>query len=240
MYRLAYRADETPEVATLEFDPEDGKPFPFEPGMFIMISGLDSENKAHVARSFSVASDPGSVQMELYIVKQPHQGTSIAHTSHFMEAKLGDKFIVKGPYGQFRFDPYKDDKVLYLAGGTGIAPFMSMLRHIKALGAKTDVKLIYSVKYPNEIIRKNELQELSKQISLQTFVTVTRPQQGDNWSGLTGHIDSAMISKLVTDVTERMCYICGPPAFVQAVKSALFSLNVKQERVSADVWDAGN
>lgn len=239
-YRLAYKIDETPEVLTLEFDPEDNKPLPFEPGMFVMISGIDSNNKPHVARAFSVASDPGSTRLELYAVKQPHQGTAAAHTSHFVEAKIGDEFIVKGPYGQFKFDPYKKDKVLYLAGGTGIAPFMSMLRHIKALGTKNNVKLIYSVKYPSEIIRKAELQELSTQIDLETFVTVTRPQQGDNWAGLTGHIDNIMINKLVPDVLERMCYICGPPAFVQAVKMALYSLGVKPENVSADVWDTGS
>ncbi|MEM3791609.1 MAG: FAD-binding oxidoreductase [Candidatus Micrarchaeaceae archaeon] len=240
MYRLVEKEDETPEVLTVRFDPEDGEPLKFDPGMFIMISGIDESNKKYVARSFSVASEPSSKRMELYVVKQPHQGTAIAHTSHFVEAKIGDRFAIKGPYGQFRFDPNKDPKVTYIAGGTGIAPFMSMLRHIKALGADTDVKLLYSVKYPSEIIRKKELEEISKEIKLEYFVTVTRPQQGDGWSGLTGHIDANMIKAKVPDVNERMCYICGPPGFVNAIKAQLASLGVPQSRISADVWDAGN
>ncbi|MGC8676363.1 MAG: ferredoxin--NADP reductase [Candidatus Micrarchaeia archaeon] len=239
IYTLAERLDETPEVLTLRFEPEDGKPLDFEPGMFIMISGIDAEGKQHVARAFSIASDPGSSTLELYAVKQPHPGTAMARTSHFAEAAIGSKFLVKGPYGQFKFDPYKDQKVLYIAGGTGIAPFMSMLRHIKALGANTDVKLIYSVKYPSEIIRKSELAELQKRIRLELFVTVTRPQQGDGWTGLTGHINSDMIKKIVPDFGERMCYICGPPKFVQAIKAALAELDVKPEKIMADVWDTG-
>lgn len=239
-YKLIEKVDETPEVLTIRFGPSDNLPMAFDPGMFIMISGINKETGArYVARSFSIASEPSAPVMEFYIVKRPHIGTSIEHTSHFVDATIGDTYVIKGPYGQFRFDPKENHKVLFIAGGTGLAPFISMLRHIKAMGSGNDVDLMYSIKYPAEIIREQELQQYASDLGLKTTITVTRPQQGDGWQGETGHITADMIKKHSPDVAERTCYICGPPTFVKAIKDALVSLGVDPKKISADVWDTG-
>ena len=239
IYKLSEKVDETPEVLTIRLAPADNRIVQFDPGMFFMISGVDAAGKRYVSRSFSIASDPSSPEMEYYIVKRSHVGTSIEHTSHFLESNIGDQYYIKGPYGQFRFDPNENKKVLFIAGGTGVAPFISMLRHIKVLNSGNDIDLMYSIKFPTEIIRKDELEMYAKDIGLKTTVTVTRPQPDDNWNGEKGHLNADMIKKHSPDVTERTCYICGPPAFVKAVKEALASLGVKPEKVSADVWDTG-
>lgn len=239
VYRLTEKIDETPEVLTVRFAPEDNQPMAFDPGMFIMISGEDATGKRYLARSFSIASDPASTAMEFYIVKRAHIGTAIEHTSHFVNSAVGDKYYVKGPYGQFRFDPEENQKVLFVAGGTGLAPFMSMLRHIKEVNSGNDIDLLYSIKYPTEIIRKQELESLAKELNLKTTITVTRPAPDDGWTGEKGHIHDEMIKRHSPDVTERTCYICGPPAFVKAIKDALILLGVKPEKISADVWDTG-
>lgn len=234
-YFIVESMDETPEVLIIRFRPEDGKQSYFDPGMFMMISGLDDAEKRYVARAFSIASDPGSANMEFFIIKEPTHGEHIGR-SHFADAKVGDPFLLKGPNGQFRFDPAKDNKVLFIAGGTGLAPFMSMLRHMRSIGAKTDVIMLYSVKFPTEIIRKTELEELQTSLNTKMTVTVTRPAPGDGWTGQTGHIDAAMLQKYAPDIAERMCYICGPLPFVKAEKDALASIGMKPERISADVW----
>jgi ferredoxin-NADP reductase len=234
-YELAEKIDETPEVLILKFMPEDGKPMPFEPGMFMMITGIDDTGKRYTGRAFSIASDPSTPGMEFMVIKEPTHGDHIGR-SHFVDAKIGDIFYLKGPNGQFRFDPKINGKVLFLAGGTGLAPFISMLRHIKVTSSKCDVVLLYSAKYPTEIIAKEELNSYVNDISIRLLVTITRPQLGDNWTGQTGHIDSDMIKKEAPDYMERVAYICGPLAFVKAVKDALTSLGVPQEMVKADVW----
>lgn len=239
-YKLIEKVDETPEVLTIRFAPDDGLAAQFDPGMFYMISGLDSTGKKYVSRSFSIASDPASAVMEYYIVKRAHVGTQLEHTSHFVESNIGDRYMIKGPYGQFRFDPMENKKVLFVAGGTGLAPFISMLRHIEKAGSNNDVDLLYSIKYPTEIIRKQELEDFAKKLSLKTTITVTRPQEGDGWTGEKGHINADIIKKYSPDVVDRTCYICGPPAFVKAIKDALTSLGVKPEKISADVWDTGS
>ncbi len=235
-YFISEKIDETQEVLIIGMRPEDGKPNSFDPGMFMMISGIDKQTgEKHVARAMSIASDPSSVNVEFFVIKNPIHGEHIGR-SHFADVEINDPFVLKGPSGQFRFDPNKDKKVLFIAGGTGLSPFMSMLRHMRVLGTNADIVMLYSIKYPTEIIRKQELAEMEKTLNLRTIVTVTRPAPGDGWTGQTGHVDSSMIQKYATDFPERMAYVCGPLAFVKAVKDALTALNVPANRVSADVW----
>ncbi|HUC39075.1 MAG TPA: hypothetical protein VL944_03010 [Candidatus Acidoferrum sp.] len=235
-YFVSEKIDETEEVLIVGFRPEDGKPNAFDPGMFMMVSGIDKvTGEKHVGRALSIASDPSSPNVEFFVIKNPTHGDHIGQ-SHFTQIETGDEFLLKGPSGQFRFDPNKDNKVIFIAGGTGLAPFMSMLRHMKIVGSQTDAIMLYSIKFPTEIIRKSELESLAQQLKLKTTITVTRPAPGDGWTGQTGHIDAAMIQKYAPDFMERMCYICGPLAFVKAAKDALAALNVPPQRVSADVW----
>ncbi|MFI5412736.1 MAG: ferredoxin--NADP reductase [Candidatus Micrarchaeales archaeon] len=235
-YFISEKIDETPEVLIIGFKPEEATPSPFDPGMFMMISGIDkTTDQKYVARAYSIASDPSSQNMEFFVIKEPTHGEHIGR-SHFADVQIGDPFILKGPNGQFRFDPAKDSKVLFIAGGTGLAPFMSMLRHMKIIGAQTDTNMLYSVKFPTEIIRKDELNAFSQQLKLKMTITVTRPAPGDGWTGQTGHIDSTAIQTLAPDFKERMCYVCGPLPFVKAIKDAMTALGVPPERVSADVW----
>jgi ferredoxin-NADP reductase len=215
--------------------PEDNQPTPFDPGMFMMITGIDGSGKRYTGRAFSIASDPSASGMEFMVIKEPTHGEHIGR-SHFVDAKIGDVFFLKGPNGQFRFDPSTDKKVIFLAGGTGLAPFISMLRHIKSTNSQCDVVLLYSVKFPTEIILKEELNSYVNDLHIKIAVTVTRPQPEDGWTGQTGHISAETIKNYAPDCIERIAYICGPLAFVKAVKDALVSLSLQNERIKADVW----
>lgn len=234
-YVLAEKIDETPEVLILKFMPKDGKTVKFDPGMFMMIIGVDSAGTKYTARAFSIASDPSTPGMEFMVIKEPRHGEHIGK-SHFVDANIGDIFMLRGPSGQFRFDPSTDKNVVFIAGGTGLAPFISMLRHIKVTGSMSNVILFYSTKYPTEIIRKNELESYVSDLGIKLVITVTRPQPGDEWSGQTGHIDKEMISKYVPDIIARTAYICGPLEFVKAAKDSLTALQVPAEKIKADVW----
>ena len=233
-YVISEKIDETPDVLVLKFMPEDGKPWAFDPGMFMMISGIDGAGKRCVARAFSIASDPSTPGMDFMVIREPRHGDHIGR-SHFVDAKVGDTFIMRGPNGQFRFDPKHNKKVVFIAGGTGLAPFISMVRHIKATHAESDAILLYSTRFPTEIIYRNEI-EGYKELGIKVIVTVTRPEAGDGWTGQTGHIDAPMLQRYVQDLQDRTYYICGPLAFVKAVKEALALLKVDASKVMADVW----
>ncbi len=185
-YSLTETVDATPEVLIVRFRPSDGAANNFEPGMFMMISGVDPDGKKYVGRAFSIASDPSSADMEFFIIKQHLHGDGSVVKSHFMESKIGDKFMLKGPNGQFRFDPKVDKKVMFIAGGTGFAPFMSMPRHIKLTTSNTDIITLYSIKYATEIISQEEIEQLTKDLKMKMVVTVTRPGQSASASQPSG------------------------------------------------------
>ncbi|MGC8647603.1 MAG: ferredoxin--NADP reductase [Candidatus Micrarchaeia archaeon] len=228
---LTYIGKETPDVNSFRFTPKDGIMPVFDPGMFVMLEYVNSETSEKISRAYSIASSPKDPYLEFFI--------TMIHgrfTSHLDTAKIGDIYYVTGPYGQFRFTPGIDKKVLFLAGGTGIAPFMSMLKYIRHLSYKDDIVLIYSVRYPNEIIRKDELEQLEKDLNMKLIVTVTRPSPGDGWAGETGHINPDMIKRHAQDFAERTVYICGPLGFVNAMKDSCNALGIDKQKVRADVW----
>ena len=230
-YKITEIIKETPEVTIFRFMSEDNQRVSFSPGMFMMITYGNPQATDKITRAFSLASVPDSDTLEFYV--------SMIHgrfTSKLEAAKVGDEYYMTGPYGQFKFDKEKDTKVVFIAGGTGLAPFMSMLRQIEEQKLSTDVCLIYSVKYPTEIIRKGELEQFKTNIGMKSFITVTRPAAGDGWTGPTGHIDAAMLNKYIPDAKERTAYICGPLGFVKALKEALAGVGCPEQNVKADVW----
>lgn len=230
-YRLKKIVQETPDVNSFVFEPLQEYNIKFDPGMFVMLQYRGPDEK--IARAFSIASSPLEKEME-FIIHMIHG----RFTKHLDTAKEGDIYYITGPYGQFRFDPNVNKKVLFIAGGTGIAPFISMLRYIDQMHLDTEIKLLYSVRYVDEIIKRQELDDLTKRIKLDYAVTVTRPNEdrGRGWNGLTGHVDASMIANYAKDVNERTSYICGPLGFVKAVKDALKSLNISEASIKADVW----
>ena len=84
--------------------------------------------------------------------------------------------------------------------------------------------------------RKDELMQLKDELGVKLLITVTMPQEGDGWSGKTGHVDADMIKGEAPDINDRTTYVCGPLPFVQAIKNALVQLNVPQNEIHADVW----
>lgn len=230
-YTLCEVVKETPDVDTVKFKPSDDYRLAFDPGMFVMITYVNPQTKEKVTRAFSIASAPDKeiLEFEIHMIRG-------RFTAPLEDSKIGDVFYFTGPYGQFKFLAATDRKVLFIAGGTGIAPFLSMLRQIEENNHDVDISLVYSVRFPNEIIRKQELEGYEQSIKMKMMVTVTRPQEGDGWTGETGHINAEMIGKHVTDAPERTCYICGPLAFVKAARDALATLNVPTDKVKADVW----
>jgi len=230
-YVISEIIHETPDVDIIRFRASDGTKLAFDPGMFVMITYSNPDTKEKIARAFSIASAPNYDTLEFFV--------HMIHgrfTSHLDTAKVGDVYYMTGPYGQFRFVPSEDKKVLFIAGGTGLAPMMSMLRYINDLHSDNDVVLIYSVRFPNEIIRKQELEDLSKSIKLSTVVTVTRPQEGDGWTGETGHISTDMVKKYAPDFMERKVFICGPLNFTKAMHDVCTAIGISEDKIKADVW----
>lgn len=230
-YTLTAIDKTTKDVTTFTFKAQDGSSIDFSPGMFAMLTYVDKGTGQKISRAFSIANSPPSQELKFFISMIGGQ-----ITSKLAQAKIGDEYLISAPYGQFKLDPDFGEKLLFLAGGTGLAPFFSMLKYIIASGKKPDIELIYSVKYPYDIIEQKELEAMVAQLGGRLTVTVTRPAEGDGWTGNKGRVDAALISKCAPDVKERVSYICGPPLFVKALKEGLVSLGVPEKEIKAEMW----
>ncbi len=230
-YVLAEVRKLTPLVSSFTFRAQDGSELDFVPGMFAMLQYVDPVTGEKIARAFSIANAPPSNTLEFLIALI---GGKL--TSKLALAKVGDMYAMSAPYGQFKFDINSGSKFLFLAGGTGLAPFLSMLRMVEKNSYRIDSKMLYSVRYPVEVINKEELSEIEQKLGVKTIVTVTRPAEGDGWTGEKGHVDAEMILREVPDVKDRVSYICGPPEFVKALKAALAALGVPEKNVFAEMW----
>lgn len=226
-YTLIEIIKETPDVKLYKFKADDDTKLNFDPGMFVMIKYKDNEQE--ISRAFSIASEPNSETLEFYI-----HLINGRFTTKMANAKINDVFYISGPHGQFKFIPKDEKQLLFIAGGTGIAPFISMMRYIKTLKLDLDIVLFYSVRFSNEIIAKEELDELSNQINLKKIICVTR--EDPKWNGEKGHITKEIIEKYLKDVDQRTVYICGPLQFTKAMKEIAIECNAKKEKIDADIW----
>jgi len=122
--------------------------------------------------------------------------------------------------------------LLFVAGGTGIAPMRSMIR--EALYRKPDqrLSLLYSARTPDEFAYLDEFRDLAEQGRLELTLTLT----GDSadWRHARGRAGAAHLESLATSGT--LCFICGPPAMVTDVPATLKSLGVPQAQIRTEGW----
>jgi ferredoxin-NADP reductase len=125
-----------------------------------------------------------------------------------------------------------EQHVLFIAGGTGIAPLRSMLGELLARRRNIRPALVYSARTPDEFAFREELESLQAQGRLDVRLTVTR-DQSTAWSGGRGRINANLIRELLTP--ESWCLLCGPPTLVTDTIALLQSQGVSDERI---VWEA--
>lgn len=228
--KIAKIVDETKDIKTFYLDPQ--APFSFAPGQFIMISAEKQQPDGtlkQVKRAYSIASAPGEKFLALTI-KIYSDGELSSKLKH---CNVGDALTLTCPYGKFLFTDPKIETV-FIAGGTGIAPLRSMWQSLLASKSTTKMRLLYSTRFADEIIYKQELEKLSASGVMPSFITVTRPEEG--YTGLQGRIDKHFVEKHVPDPKGCVYYICGAPAMVQDMKKALHDLGVAAEQIFHEAW----
>jgi glycine betaine catabolism B len=226
--KIARIVDETEHVKTYHFDISED--MNFKPGQFVMLSlDVTDENGVvkPVKRAYSIASAPHEKELALTIKIYSDGKLS----SQLGKYGVSDVLALSGPYGKFTFEDPKVP-VVFIVGGTGIAPMRSMWKSVLNSGSGTQMQLLYSTRHEEEIIYAAELEALKEKMA--SVVTITRPSEG--YSGLTGRIDRAFIEKHVQDPKSCMFYICGAPGMVRDMKETLAALEVDKEQIFHEAW----
>jgi ferredoxin-NADP reductase len=154
------------------------------------------------------------------------------------KASIGLTVEASTPAGQFYFDETQHQRIALIAGGSGITPFMSMLRYIDDRCLSTEVTLLYFVRTSKDIIFETELKSLQSRLPRFHLVTVLS-QPDPRWIGLSGHLTRDLIEINVEDVTSSTFFICGPPGMMKAAREVLEAMKVSSARIKQENFGAG-
>jgi ferredoxin-NADP reductase len=216
--------DETPRVKSLVLD-VPGWPG-HRPGQHVDVR-LTAEDGYQAQRSYSVASEPESAHVMLTVERIDGGEVSSYLAS---DVQPGDKFELRGPIGgYFVWTVALGGPLFLVAGGSGIAPLMSMLRHRAAAKSMIPAVLLYSSRTFEDIIYREELDRLVAQCDgLKVVHTLTRRQPA-GWTGGARRIDRSMLSSVGLSPQARpRIFVCGPTSLVESAAQSL--LDVGHER----------
>lgn len=221
--------DETPDIRTFRLKRPDG--FDFVAGQFLAVR-VQVDGRDH-ARCYSISSAPdtrGSLEIS---VKRVGLVSSALHAT----LRPGSSLPVKAPAGQFTYPADDDRPLLLLAGGIGITPLLSMVRHAVSVEPSRRITLLYSARREEDLAFRDELQVLDRRHpQLRLVFACTRDATS---AGIyPGRIDESLIRATTPDVAEAVVLICGPAPMIDGSRALLAGLGVPAARIRAEVFEA--
>jgi ferredoxin-NADP reductase len=205
----------------------------FRPGQHVDVK-LTAPDGYQAQRSYSIASAPETTGVLDLTVESVADGevSSWFHAT----AAAGDSFELRGPIGgPFTWTVADGGPLLLVAGGSGVVPLMSMLRHRQAHDAALPALLLYSSRTIEDVIYREELDAMAAApngpLAWHTL-TRSRPQ---GWSGLGRRVDRAMVDAAIAEVgAPRWVFVCGPTPFVESVAAAVIAAGVDPDRIRTE------
>ena len=236
MWQLGVVAEliqETPRVASLVLDVPD---WPGHlAGQHVDVR-LTADDGYQAERSYSIASPPEDARLAITVERLEDGEVSPYLVG---ELRVGDKLELRGPIGGYFVWEADERALLLLAGGSGIAPLMAMLRHRVAARVKPPARLLYSSRTVEDIIYKDELDRLESSGDGLTVVHTLTRAQPSGWNGYSRRIDRDMMREVAWPKEQApRTFICGPTSFVESaatllVESGYDPLSIKTERFGA-------
>jgi predicted ferric reductase len=232
-YRVADVRQERGRSWTLAIEP-DGHPglTDFMPGQFAWLT-LRSSPFLLREHPFSMSSAPQRLPRLEFTIKALGD-----FTSGIGDVQRGEPVYLDGPYGVFSIDRHRRASgFVFVVGGVGITPVMSMLRSMAARGDERPVWLFYGNPTWDEVIFREELDALAERIALTVVHILESPP--DSWSGEEGFVTKQVLERHLPEAgrADLRYFLCGPPPMVDAAEAGLHDLGVPADRMQTEVFD---
>ena len=158
-------------------------------------------------------------------------------TKTIKDVKPGTKAFLDGPYGVFTSDRYENTAgFIFIAGGIGITPIMSMLLTLAERNDERPMTLIYSSKKWEDITYREEIEALKNRLDLTVIHVLREPP--DNWSGESGYVDKELLQRYIPKrPATRNYFICAAPKMMDQVERALHELEVPVTHVHMEHYN---
>ncbi|MAX80566.1 MAG: NADH oxidase [Crocinitomicaceae bacterium] len=205
------------EIVKLTLKTADNKAIDFLPGQYVNIEipGLDT------SRSYSFCNAPGTDEL-VFLIRLVPGGLMSTYLSE--KAKEGDTLNLTGPLGSFYLREVTRP-TLFFAGGTGIAPFISMLKKLEAENNTQPIALFYGATTEENLVELEQIQAYTNSLSFDVKVCVS----GEETTNIpTGYVTQFINKETLTEALYDL-YLCGPPPMIEAIKTSLQEAQIQYD-----------
>jgi propane monooxygenase reductase subunit len=219
----------TPEIKRLVLKLVDPPEMAFRAGQYaeIYVPGSDEH------RAYSMANTPYSDERAEFIIRVFPDGKF----SGLLEGdlKVGDSLKIKVPYGVFMLHEDSDSDVIFIGGGTGMAPLLSILRYMAQKGIERNATFYFGARRRKDLFYLDKIRELGEQLpgEFRLVPALSEPGPDDQWDGETGLITD-VVARLEDDLTNTEAYLAGPPPMIDAALPVLAGKGVKEDKTYYD------
>ena len=196
--------------------------------MFVNIDGILT------SRPYSISSSNKQIGYIDITIQRIKNGFV---SNYFLDkVKVNDEFTAKGPDGTFHYNPvFHSKKSVFIAGGSGITPFMSMSREVLESGLDREITLIYGCRNLDNILFYEELKSMEENHPNFTLKIVLS-EPSDDYKGLTGFINKDILKDGLGDLNDYTYYICGPEIMNAFVTNELKELKVRKKNIRREMF----
>lgn len=223
--------DETPTTRRFWIQIPELASFDFIPGQFVTLDLPIHEKVNKRWRSYSIASDPDSTNMLELVISLNLNGLGTPWL--FNEVKPGTELTLRGPQGVYKMEQPIEKPVFMICTGTGIAPFRSMLRHIRRHHiSHHDIYLIFGCRTSADLLYADEMRTLEGELEGFHYIPVLSREQ---WEGRTGYVH-AVYEELCAERPEANFYLCGWKAMLDEAKQRINAMGYTKKDIHLESY----
>lgn len=222
----------TYDMRRFRFEIKGGETINFVAGQFVqLVCPPYKGSNEEVFRAYSIASDSKDDGcIELIIRRVPN---GICTTWCFEHLKEGDEVLLNGPYGDFRMSE-SDAPMVFVAGGSGMAPFVSILHHMRNTNSSREAKYFFGGNTTNDLCLDEQMKAFQEALPGFTFIpVVANPDDAGNWSGEVGLVTEA-VQRQYPDMSNHEGYLCGSPGMIDAAAKVFTGLGMPDDKIYYD------
>lgn len=224
-YSLTNKKEETEDTYIYQLKPKKKEDtFTFLPGQYVLVK--NAKYKPNEEHPFSIASSPTDLTSLEFCIK-----TYGDWTEEMTKAEIGDTFHVSEPQGNFTWESDTLHAV-FLLGGIGISPIMSMLRFMRDMKLDPDsLIMLYGNRTPESVAYRKELEELQKSLHTLKIVDIYSHIPDEfPWNGYRGFITKDILEKEVNLTLQPTFFTIGPPVFIEKMDELLDAFSIPSEK----------
>jgi Na+-transporting NADH:ubiquinone oxidoreductase subunit F len=227
--------DLTHDMKQFRFELIEPESIDYIPGQYIqLLAPVYEKSSEEVYRAYSISSDPTEKNAIELIIRLVPGG--VCTTWCFEYLKVGDEVKFNGPYGDFRLSE-TDAPIVFIAGGSGMAPIKCMLHYMKNTENKRKTVYFFGANKVKELCLTDLMSDFESDLYEFKFVpVVASPEENENWNGDQGLVTEA-VKRNLNNAAECEAYLCGSPGMIDAAIKVLIELGMKKEAIFYDKFE---